>query len=121
MSDKPAKPLQVMLRGMDDRTYRTMVMYFQGPCKGQAIAVEEEDAEADIVDTDMVTGKNALAKLKAQKSPRPIIVLSKEAITDTTVIYVEKPIRLTTMLAAFANAKAKAEDKGLIKSAPILV
>ena len=118
MQDNQIKPLQAALNGMDGRTYKTMVMYFQGPCKGAAVVVEDIDAEVDIIDADFPAGKEALEKIREKKSPRPIIVLSREDTKLDGVIFVEKPIRLSAMLFAFAQAKSIIESKGLSKPLP---
>jgi hypothetical protein len=118
MSDNQTKPLQAVLHGMDGRTYKTMVMYFQGPCKGAAVVVEDTDAEVDIVDADFAIGKEALDKIKEKSDLRPVIVLSREEIKLENIIYVEKPIRLAAMLEAFEQARLVIEKKGLIKPVP---
>lgn len=118
MTDKQQKPLQAVLHGMDGRTHKTMVMYFQGPCKGAAVVVEDIDAESDIVDVDTPAGKQALEKLRTKGNQRPVIVLSRDELKLENTIYVEKPIHLSAMLAAFNEARAIIEKKGLNKSAP---
>jgi hypothetical protein len=118
MSDSQLKPLQAVLHGMDGRTYKTMVMYFQGPCKGAAVVVEEIDGELDIVDVDFSEGKSALEKLLNQGANRPIIVLSREEVKLEDILYVEKPIHLATMLTVLEQARLIIEQKGLIKALP---
>lgn len=119
MKDNQTKPLQAVLHGMDGRTYKTMVMYFQGPCKGAAVVVEDIDAEVDIIDTDFAAGQDALRKIQEKGIVRPVIVLSREDNKLENVIYVEKPIRLSNMLAAFEQAKTISEKKGLTKPSPL--
>ncbi len=119
MKDNQTKPLQAVLHGMDGRTYKTMVMYFQGPCKGVAVVVEDIDAEVDIIDTDFAAGQDALRKIQEKGIVRPVIVLSREDNKLENVIYVEKPIRLSNMLAAFEQAKTITEKKGLTKPSPL--
>jgi hypothetical protein len=121
MKDNQTKPLQAVLHGMDARTYKTMVMYFQGPCKGAVVVVEDVDAEVDIVDADFATGQEALIKIKERALLRPVIVLSREDAKWEDVIYVEKPIRLSVILAAFEQAKSIIEAKGLTKPLPVVV
>jgi hypothetical protein len=118
MKDNQTKPLQAVLHGMDGRTYKTMVMYFQGPCKGAAVVVEDIDAEVDIVDADFATGQEALNRIMEKGVLRPAIVLSREEVKLENVIHVEKPIRLSAMLAAFTEAKTIIETRGLTKPLP---
>lgn len=120
MKDNQTKPLQAVLHGMDARTYKTMVMYFQGPCKGAAIVVEDIDAEVDIVDMDFATGQEAIKKIKERGLSRPVIVLSREDAKLENVIYVEKPIRLSVMLSAFEAANSIIEAKGIAKPLPAI-
>jgi hypothetical protein len=121
MQDNQVKPLQAALHGMDGRTYKTMVIYFQGPCKGAAVVVEDIDAEVDIIDADFPAGKEALQKIREKNLPRPIIVLSRDDAKLESVLFVEKPIRLSAMLAAFAQAKSIIESKGLTKPLPAAI
>lgn len=111
MTDKQQKPLQATLHGMDGRTHKTMVMYFQGPCKGAAVVVEDIDAETDIVDVDTPAGKKALETLRAKGNQRPVIVLSREELKLENTIYVEKPIHLSAILEAFDEARASSRKK----------
>jgi hypothetical protein len=83
------------------------------------VVVEDIDAEVDIIDTDFVAGQEALRKIQEKGAVRPVIVLSREDGKLENVIYVEKPIRLSAMLAAFDQAKAISERKGLTKPSPL--
>lgn len=118
MTDKQKKPLQVVLHGMDERTHKSMMMYFQGPCKGAAVIVGDTDAETDIVDVDTTEGKEELEKLRAKNSLRPVIVLSRNELKLENTLYVEKPIHLSEILKAFDESKIIIQQKGLSKSAP---
>ena len=118
MSNKPKKPLQAILHGMDKRVQKIMLMYFQGPCEGAAVIVEELDAEVDIIDIDMLIGKEILKKLGARINLRPIIVLSKDPLKLENILYIEKPIRLAKILAVFNEARKVIEKEGLEKVVP---
>lgn len=118
MKDNQIKPLQAVLHGMDGRTYKTMVMYFQGPCQGAAVVVEDIDGEVDIVDVDFADGKAALEKILRKKATRPVIVLSRDEVKFKDCLYVEKPIHLATMLATLEQARLITEQKGLTKTPP---
>jgi len=120
MKDKQTKPLQAVLHGMDGRTYKTMVMYFQGPCKGEAVVVAEIDGEVDIVDLDFPSGKSALNKIRSQKKRRPVIVLSREEVSFKDVLYVEKPIHLATILSVLDQARTLVQQQGWSKSSDTL-
>ncbi|MEY4769101.1 MAG: hypothetical protein RL637_1740, partial [Pseudomonadota bacterium] len=104
MKDKQIPSLAIALHGMDGRTYKTMVMYFQGPCKAAAVVVDDSEAAvAGMVDADTNTGKQLLHQWLAQPSlSRPLIVLSKDHWSQPELIVGEKPSRLNNLLAAFA-------------------
>ena len=114
MRNQAQKPLQVILHGMDERTQKTMLMYFQGSCKGAAVIVEEIDAEADIIDIDTLIGKEVLKKLGKRINSRPLIVLSKDPLKLENVFHIEKPVRLVRILAVFNEAR-KVIEEGLEK------
>ncbi len=116
MYDKPKRPLQVILHGMDKRTQKIMLMYFQGACKGAAVIVEELDAEVDIIDVDTLIGKEILKKLKSSVNLRPIIVLSKAPLKLENILYLKKPIRLVKILAIFNQVHQIIEKKDLKKN-----
>lgn len=105
MKGKSKSPLNVALHGMDGRTYKTMVMFFQGPCKGTAVVVEALHAEIDIVDADLANSKELLDQCLERDPIRPIIVLSLQELDLENIIYVKKPIQTEVMLAALHRAK----------------
>jgi hypothetical protein len=108
MKDKQKKPLQIALLGMDGRSYKTMAMFLNGPCKGEAMIVEEHDADVDIVDADVVHSKQILEKCLAREQKRPIIVLSLQKLNvgeDDYIIYLKKPVVTDAMLDALQRAR----------------
>jgi hypothetical protein len=106
MNNKRKSSLRVALHGMDGRTYKTMVMYLQGPCKGAATVVEDLDAEVDMIDADSVNAKALLEQRQTENSVRPIIVLSLQELNLDNVLYVKKPVKTADMLDALSKAEA---------------
>jgi hypothetical protein len=92
------RPLSVRLHGMDERIKKTMMMFFQGPCRGAAIVVDLEDADVDIFDGDSIESKNLLAQHILKKLIKPVIILSLYEIWQEGVFHVKKPIKTTDML-----------------------
>lgn len=90
---------------MDGRTHKTMLMFLQGPCKGVAQVVHEKEAEIDIIDADAMDAKVCLDKCLARDPVRPIIIMSLELVRIENTIYVKKPVKMDTMLAAFKEAE----------------
>jgi len=105
MKDKRKSPLKIALHGMDDRAYKMMVMYLQGPCKGAAVVVEDLNADADIIDADSVKAKKLLEQ-RLTESVRPIIALSLQELAFENIIYVKKPIKTADLLSALSEADA---------------
>lgn len=105
MKDKKKTPSRVALYGMDGRTYKTMVMYLQGPCKGIAVVVDELDAEIDLIDADFLKAKEVLDERKAKAPDRPIILLSLQELNLEGTLFVKKPVQAADLVAAINEAK----------------
>lgn len=103
MKDKRKRPLKIALHGMDERAYKMMVMYLQGPCKGAAVVVEDLNAEVDIIDADSVKAKTLLEQRLAE-SAKPIIALSLQELTFENILYVKKPVKTSDLLSALGEA-----------------
>jgi hypothetical protein len=120
MKDKQKKPLQVALLGMDGRSYKTMAMFLHGPCKGSAVVTEENAADVDIIDADVIHSKQILEKSLNRERKRPVIVLSLQTINireDDNVIPLKKPVLTDSMLDALQRAKDIIEGK--VKKKPL--
>lgn len=101
MKSKEKKPIQVALYGMDERTYKTMVMFLQGPpCKGIAVVVDEQNAEIDIIDADYIKARDVLDERQSKTPERPIILLSLQELSLEGTIYVKKPVQSPDLIAA---------------------
>ncbi|NOQ14298.1 MAG: hypothetical protein GQ583_07475 [Methyloprofundus sp.] len=111
MKRKSKKLLSASLYGMDGRTHKTMLMFLQGPCGGVAQVVHETEAEIDIIDADAINAKDSLDLCLAREPLRPIIILSLEMVNIENTIYVKKPVKTETMLAAFKEAGDILEGK----------
>ncbi|NOQ63044.1 MAG: hypothetical protein GQ582_00855 [Methyloprofundus sp.] len=104
MKSKSPKILPVCLYGMDGRTLKTMLMFLQGPCRGMAQVVDEEEGLVDIIDADATHAKDNLDHCLARQSVRPIILLSLEHIKIEHTLYVKKPINAESMVTALQEA-----------------
>lgn len=103
MKDKLKSPLKIALHGIDGRSYKMMVMYLQGPCKGAAVVVEDLNAEVDMIDADSIQAKKLLEQ-KLAESARPIIALSLQELTFENILYVKKPVKTDDLLFALSEA-----------------
>lgn len=105
MKDKDNKPLQVALYGLDGRSYKTMVMFLQGPCRGAAVVVEPIEADVDIIDADHTTAKAIYEERRNVTPERPIITMSLENLQLENTIYLKKPVTREGLLNALDQAK----------------
>ncbi len=115
--------IPVALYGMDTRSYKTMSMYLQGPCKGIAVVVDEADAEVDIIDADFIKARDLLEERQSKTPDRPIILLSLQPLSINGTLYVKKPVKSEELIQALKQiylAKDKKqvskEDKSLDKT-----
>ena len=104
--NKSKGPLKVALHGMDERSFKMMTMYLQGPCKGVAVVVNDNNAEIDIFDADTINGEKLLSERLKEKSHRPIIILSLHDRKQENVFHVKKPVKTDDMLTALSKAGA---------------
>ena len=104
-------PLLVTLYGLNERSYKTMVLFLAGPCKGKAKVVESADAEIDILDADFPTAKYILDQCRESNPDRPIIVMSLENLRLEETIFLKKPVNATAMIAALKQVRKLLEVK----------
>ena len=122
MSEHNKRPLKVALHGMDDRSCKTMMMFFQGPCRGGAVIVNAIDAEVDIFDADAPASKNLLFQHLQAERQKPTIVLALQDFEYAGTLQVRKPVKTDDMLSVLHEAtillsvlaKKKAEKKAAI-------
>jgi len=105
MKSKSNKSLAVVLHAMDGRSHKTMMMFLQITCKGIAQVVSEQEAEIDIIDLDFMGAKSSLEHCLTRDPIRPIIVLSLQPVDVEHVIYMQKPVKIENMMAAFKEAR----------------
>lgn len=107
MKDSSTGPLKVAIHGMDARSHKMLVMFLQGPCKGTALIVTEEEAETEIIDGDARDAKNILEARKKLNPYKPLIVLSLQSIAlpYENVIHIKKPVKTALMLDALKQAR----------------
>jgi hypothetical protein len=107
MANNNAKPLKLVLHGMDSRAIKTMMLFLQGPCKGAAfVVIDAEDADVDIFDADASNSKKLLENHLQTKILRPMVVLSLREFIHEGVLHLTKPIKTSDMLSVLDQAKA---------------
>ncbi len=107
MQNKNSGPLKVSLHGMGKRMQKMMTNYLEISCDGIAYVVEESEAQAEIVDIDLINSKTLLKERLAQQPSKPIIVFSLQNISNENIIYVKKPIEIPKVIDALKIAKKK--------------
>lgn len=94
------KTIKVALYGMDERSYKMMNLYLQGPCKGIAVVVDDSEAEIDIIDADCSNARDILESRRAKAADRPIILMSLEPLSIAGTVYVKKPVTSEDLISA---------------------
>jgi hypothetical protein len=109
------KALMVVIQGVDERTFKNMKLFLQGPCQGAAIVVSNnDDADVYIFDADSPTSKKLLEQHLQEGVRKPVIVLSLSGVgAQDGVITVKKPVNTDVMLKGLnqANALIRAYSK----------
>jgi hypothetical protein len=105
MSENNKKPLTVALHGMDDRSCKIMMMFLQGPCRGAAMVIDDDEADVDIFDGDTPTSKKLLSQHLEAERQKPTIVLSLHDFQYEGVLQIRKPVKTDAMLSALNEAK----------------
>ena len=80
-------------------------MYLKGPCKNQAVIVEDSSAQACVLNMDSIGAKEALDNEQSSYPDRPLILLSIAVQEAFNAIYVRKPIQQDQMLAALKDTR----------------
>lgn len=105
MSENNKKPLTVALHGMDDRSCKIMMMFLQGPCRGAAMVIDDDEADIDIFDGDTPASKKLLSQHLEAERQKPTIVLSLHDFQYEGVLQIRKPVKTDAMLSALNEAK----------------
>ncbi|MDD2759157.1 MAG: hypothetical protein PHH11_02565 [Methylomonas sp.] len=100
-------PIKVALYGMDSRSHKTMELYLKGPCRGVAMAVDETQAEIDIIDADFATAGEILAQRREQTPERPIVLLSLQPLRVENTHFVQKPVNAEQLTSVLQKLKAE--------------
>lgn len=119
MANNNAKPLKLALHGMDSRAVKTMMLFLQGPCKGEAfVVIDAEDADVDIFDADASNSKKLLENHLQTEILRPVVVLSLREFVHEGILHLTKPIKTRDMLSVLDQAKTLAIELSKKTAAP---
>lgn len=99
-------PFRIALYGMDQRSSKTMEMYFKGPCQGTAVVVGENEANIDMIDADNAKAKEILETRRALNPSRPIILLSLQNLQIENTFFIKKPVNVSQISEVLARIKA---------------
>jgi len=105
-------PIPVAALGMEKRTYRSLDMYFQSVEQKNYILVDEENAAISIIDMDGFKAKGLLHQHKTNFPGRPVILIALNEIPSTEDIYIQKPIKVSTLIAALHTAQKRVRSPG---------
>jgi len=107
MSIEQQKPLKVAALGMQQRTYSTLQLFFNGPCQRNYILVEEKQADITIIDMDGYHASRVFEFHKREYPNRPAILVSLSDKQAKDEFYVRKPIQLSALTTALTEATTK--------------
>jgi len=111
--DFDCPPLRVSVMGMSSRALNTLHLFLQGPCKNCAVIVEDDSAQALIIDMDAVDHYQLLKEAKVRFPLRPLLLFAISDPNEADAIFVAKPIKLTMLLDAVSEAKLAIQFTGL--------
>jgi len=107
MSTQEQKPLKIAALGMQQRTYSTLQLFFNGPCHQNYVLVEEKQADITIIDMDGYHASRVFEFHKREYPDRPAILVSLSDKQAKDTFYVRKPIQLSALTAALTKARSK--------------
>ncbi len=100
------RPLFLILHGFDDRSLKTMKLFLQGPCRGAAAVVtDQETADVFVFDADVPGSKRLLENQLQKEITKALIVISLNEFSHKGVIYLKKPVATDSMLKVLEQAK----------------
>lgn len=110
MKDNRENPLQIAIHCPDDRFNKMMMLFFKGAYEQKVKVVQEDEAEAEIIDVDTAAYKSILENKLQQTPKKPLIVLSLQELSQEGIIYLKKPLQTAQLQEAITKAKSMVED-----------
>lgn len=106
------KPIPIAVFGMDRSTRQMLEILFRGPGKGHYIVVEQADvAAASIFDLDNLQANQQWVDYRKNYPNLPTIVLSLSSPKIEDILFVEKPIKIGSLLKTLTKLKDIIENK----------
>lgn len=100
--------LKVSLHGMSDRMKTMTTSYLELNCNGLACVVDDNEAEAEIIDVDLSNSSSILQQRLEQQPAKPIIALSlynEVSEVSGVTVYVKKPIEKIDLVGALNKVR----------------
>ena len=105
-----APPVRIAALGIDERIRNSLRLFFHDSCKDRFQLVEEETADAVIIDLDHRKGVR-LAREQRQLHPTtPVIVISRDPRETGSLISLLKPLKKRSLAKALLRAEAQAKE-----------
>ncbi|HYE37696.1 hypothetical protein [Methylocaldum sp.] len=113
MTDLTMTPLRLAVLGMDERTAKLFKMFLQGPCRRQAVIVEDgEEAEACMIDMDARRATELFDRERQTHPERVLVLLSlNDCASSPEAVFVKKPVQAQGMLHAIGRARQILEGR----------
>ncbi|RLA07387.1 MAG: hypothetical protein DRQ54_05410 [Gammaproteobacteria bacterium] len=111
----PERPVRLELVVVDERVRQTFELMFAKMGKGHGIIVNATVSEASIIDIDSQEGVARWKAIIARAPQRPLILISlrewgQEEAPESGVTFLQKPIKVSHLLAVLANIRRKLDE-----------
>ncbi|MFV2056488.1 MAG: hypothetical protein ACC707_08460 [Thiohalomonadales bacterium] len=100
---------QVAALGLEKRVYSSLALFFRSACKESYHLVSVESADISIIDMDGYKASHVLEQHKIDYPTRPVILTSINIISSSKGLFIQKPIKVSSL----TNALQRAEQQVL--------
>lgn len=98
MNGEEKQRLLVTVLGINERTSRTLKMYFKGPCDGRYKIIEQHElAQCTLVDLDGLASPSELTDYRSIFPGRPLVLLGKAPLDEPEILFLEKPLQMQVL------------------------
>ncbi|MCU7842072.1 MAG: hypothetical protein KZQ94_22215 [Candidatus Thiodiazotropha sp. (ex Troendleina suluensis)] len=105
--DLLSKPIRVAVIGMDERLKNALSLFFEGSCNNIGVLVDEDTAEAGIIDVDAYRGRENLTHYKERHPDQSIILISINDVSLDDEVSLKKPLKQKQLISALIQAKKR--------------
>ena len=115
---KKGKPIRFTTVGMNERMQNTLRLFFKGPCSNRCVLVDENSAEACIIDLDCYRGQEICEEYQKRHPGQPCILFSLQQTEGHDGIFLRKPLERESVLAALDEIGNQIQKRQKSESVP---